>query len=140
METTPHLPGDGIPPRGPKALPKGVIGSLLAYVEARGVLLSIEAQEALQQVVKILAFAVVGIIAAFTGWLSLNGVAIGLLIHFFHFGWIAATAILMGANLLTAALSLLLAKKSISSTRWFSDTLNELTKDRAWLAKQTESN
>lgn len=117
---------------------KGVIGSLLAYVEARGVLLSIEAQEAFQQVVRTLVFVIMGAIATFTGWLFLNGVLIGLLVEQLEWSLMKSAAVVMGGNLAVAALCFFLAKKCFSSNRWFSDTFNELTKDRAWLVKQTE--
>lgn len=120
-------------------IPKGVVGSLLAYVEARGVLLSIEAQEALQQVLRSFILAILGAIATFTGWLLLNGVIVGLLVENLHWTWQKSAAITAGGNLLVALISFLLVARIVSSTRWFADTFNELTKDRAWLARQTET-
>jgi uncharacterized membrane protein YqjE len=117
--------------------PEGLSASLAAYLEARSVLLTIEAQEAVQQVLRTLVFAIIGGITALTGWMLLVAALIGLVVDRTGWHWLKASTIVGGANLVLAFIFLLAMSKRLGSMRWFADTLNEFKKDRAWLARQT---
>lgn len=124
------------PPQVPPA-PEGLTASLAAYLEARSVLLSIEAQEAVQQVLRLLVFVVIGSIAALTGWMLVVAALVGLIMDQAGWHWLKATTVVGGANLFVAFLFLLAMAKRVARMNWFTDTLNEFKKDRAWLARQT---
>lgn len=117
--------------------PEGLSSSLAAYLEARSVLLTIEAQEAVQQVLRTLVFAIIGGITALTGWGLVVAALIGLLVEKSGWHWMKAAMAVGGGNLLLAFIFLLAMSKRLTSMRWFADTLNEFKKDRAWLARQT---
>ncbi len=67
---TPDQPGasDDVPQTVPHRM-SSLVAVLLRYFEARGVLLSIEAQEAFRQVLSSVVWCVVAIVFGFTGWL-----------------------------------------------------------------------
>lgn len=136
-----HSYMDTAPPVSkPSAAPQsqeGLSSSLAAYLEARSVLLTIEAQEAVQQVLRTLVFAIIGAITALTGWGLVVAALIGLLVEQSGWHWLKAAMVVGGGNLLVAFIFLLAMSKRLSSMRWFADTLNEFKKDRAWLARQT---
>lgn len=117
--------------------PEGLSASLVAYVEARSVLLSIEAQEAVQQVMRTLVFAVVGSIAALTGWMLMVAALVGYVVNESGWHWLKALTVVGGGNLLMALLFFFAMAKRLAAMRWFADTLNEFKKDRTWLARQT---
>jgi len=117
-------------------LPSGLTATLLRYMEARGQLLSIEAQEALQQVVRVLILTAIGIIMTLTGWLLLSAGLAALIIETTGWSAIKSILVLAGAELLLAAVLFLAALLRLRSARWFSDTLNEFQKDRSWLAQE----
>ena len=62
-------------PKGNPMPSHGLTEPLLRYLEARGILLTIEAQEALGHVVRVLMFLGLAGAAVFIGWLLLAGVA-----------------------------------------------------------------
>ncbi len=133
-----YVPGHGSKPS--LNIPRSLAASLLSYVEARGVLLSLEAQEALRILLSVVIFAIIGGILAFCGWLFVAGFLTALLIDQTGWEWPKALAVMGGAHLLGALIFFGGAYLRIMSSRWFADTINELKKDRAWLAEQTKKN
>lgn len=133
MDTVPPDPQ----PAGKVAALRDISEPLLRYMEARGVLLSIEAQEALGQIVRVMIFAAVAGTAAFTGWLLLTAGLLSVIMEETGWSWQRSSAMLGAAHLFVALVFLLALRNRIADTRWFADTLNEFKKDRAWLARQT---
>jgi len=117
---------------------RGVIASVLKYLEARGVILTIEAQEAIQQILRLLIALVLGGIIAFTGWMLAIAVVVSLLVDRLAWSWEKAAGVVGGAHLLVAVILFSAVASRISAARWFTDTINEFKKDRAWVANQTD--
>lgn len=132
---------DAAPPENPHlqgaTASRGLSEPLLRYLEARGVLLTLEAQEALGHTLRLLAFVGVACSSLFVGWLLLTGVAADFLMQQAKWSWQQAVAALGGFHLFIAVVFLLIAKSRLGAVRWFGDTLNEFKKDRTWLASQT---
>ncbi len=134
---------DAPPPENPHPHPSGGAPSrglsepFLRYLEARGVLLSLEAQEALGQGLRLLVFVGIACSCLFVAWLLLTGLAVDLLMKQAQWSWQQAVGALGGLHLFLAVLFLLAVKNRLASMRWFGDTINEFKKDRAWLASQT---
>lgn len=124
-------------PRGPAMPSSGLSEPFLRYLEARGILLTLEAQEALGQVVRVLIFVGLAGAAIFIGWLLLAGVVADLLMTQARWSWQAAAGALAGFHLFVAFIFLLATRNRLASMRWFGDTINEFRKDRAWLSSQT---
>lgn len=129
---------DAAPPESPPAGPRGLglTEPLLRYLEARGVLLSIEAQEALQKIMGVMIFAAVAMAAAFMAWLLLTAVLLSLIMKATGWHWVTAAAVLGGAHLAVALGFLQVVRSRLGGLSFFGDTLNEFRKDRAWLASQ----
>ncbi|TLD69032.1 phage holin family protein [Phragmitibacter flavus] len=125
-------------PSTPPMAMGGISATLLRYIEARGLLLSIETQEALQILLRVVIFTILGSIIALTGWLLLTAGLAALIIE--QTGWspLKAIFILAGAQLVLALICFLVALARIKSALWFADSINELQKDRTWLANQTK--
>lgn len=113
---------------------------ILKYLEGRGLLLSIEAREALQHVIVLVIWLAVAVVAVFAGWLLLATALVGVLTSYLGWFWVKATAIAGAAHLLVAITAGLVMWQRLTRTRWFFDTLNELKKDRAWLQGPTTKN
>jgi len=127
-------------PDSPKAPPMpshGLSEPLLRYLEARGILLTLEAQEALGQVVRVLIFVGLAGFAVLVGWLLLASVVADLLMTQARWPWQAAAGAIAGFHLVLAVIFLLATRNRLASMRWFGDTINEFRKDRAWLSSQT---
>lgn len=115
-----------------------LVNVLLRYLEARGVLVSLEAQEAFQQILRSIIFCAVAIVFGFTGWLLVVASAVDWIAT--AKGWsLAKTAFGAGVlHVLLAAAVFYLVMRRLSTTRWFAHTMNEFQKDRTWLAQQSE--
>lgn len=121
------------------AFPHRLATPILKYLEARGLLLGIEAREAMQHVVAVVAWLAIGAVAAFAGWLLLVTSLVGVLTHYLDGSWVKATAIAGAAHTLVAVIAALVTRNRLTTVRWFADSLNELKKDRAWLKTQTKN-
>lgn len=119
-----------------EAEPAGLTSSLARYLSARGVLLSLEAQEAASHLGKIIIQVCVALIAAFTGWLVMVTALVSVLSLCLDCHWHYAALLVAGANLLLALILVFLIKHRLTSARWFADTLHELKRDREWLTKK----
>jgi uncharacterized membrane protein YqjE len=128
---------DAAQPEPPSAGPRGLSEPLLRYLEARGVLLTIEAQEALQQLMRVIIFAGVAAMAAFMGWVLLTGALLSFLMETSGWSLVKAVTVLGGVHVVLAVLFLFLVRHRLGGLRLFAETLNEFKKDRLWLASQT---
>lgn len=117
---------------------KGLVTSLLRYAEARGLLLSLEAQEAVQQVLRYAILTAIGAVLVFTGWLLVAAGLTGLIMEKTGWSWVQAVLVLGGGHVILALILFTITLVGIRSARWFADSINEFQKDRTWLAKQTE--
>lgn len=133
----PAIEADAVPH---PALTHGLGTPVLKYLEGRGQLLGIEAQEALQQLVSVSFWLSLAAIAAFAGWLLLAASLVGILTEHFEWSWVKATGILGAAHILVALTAGFATWNRVITARWFADSLNELKKDRAWLKTQTTKN
>lgn len=106
---------------------------VLKYLEGRGLLLSIEAKEALGQATSILILAAVCGVTLFVAWSLLALALVGVLTSYLDWFWVKAVAITGGAHLLGSAAVGLIIWKKVTSGTWFAHTFNELRKDRLWL-------
>jgi uncharacterized membrane protein YqjE len=136
---TPDQPGasDDVPQTMPHRM-SSLVAVLLRYFEARGILLSIEAQEAFRQVLSSVVWCVVALVFAFTGWLLVVSSAVALVSKLR--GWpLAQTALVAGGlHVLFAVIVFVVVMRRLSTGRWFAHTMNEFQKDREWLAQQNE--
>jgi len=117
---------------------RGFSDASLRYVEARGKLLQIEAKESAQDLVVVLIRGVLACILALAGWFLTVPALLWLLSH--SQGWpVPRTFIFAGlAHLLLALITLRTIKSRLSHATWFSDTLDQFKKDRAWISSQTK--
>jgi membrane protein len=106
---------------------------VLKYLEGRGMLLSIEAKEALGQAVTILILAAVACVTLFVAWSLLAIALVGLLANHFDWPWVHAVALTGGAHLLVVIVVALLIWRRVVKGAWFAETFKELKKDRIWL-------
>jgi uncharacterized membrane protein YqjE len=128
---------DAASPDSPPMAPRGLSEPLLRYLEARGVLLTIEAQEALQYVIRVLIFAAFVAAVAFMGWVLLTAALVHVLMTAMGWHWVKAVTVLGGTHVALAVIFLLVMRNRLGKLRFFRDTLNEFKKDRQWLASQT---
>lgn len=112
----------------------------LKYVEGRGLLFGLEAREALQQSVAILAWLMVGAITLFAGWLLLAIALVGWLTKFLVCSWVVASVITGASHLLFSLIAGVVAWRHLTKVHWFADSLNELKNDRIWLKTQNPKN
>lgn len=132
-----------LPPSGQEYQPPpknggGITANLLRYLEARSLLLSLEAQEATQTLLRAAIYFVLGVIISVTAWLLLTTGCVFLVMN--KAGWSAMKSffIIGGAQGILALLLFILAALRIKSTHWFSETINEFKNDRKWLATQAD--
>ncbi len=124
----------------PAASSHRVLAPILKYLEGRGLLLSIEAREALKQVVNLGIWLAVAVVAIFAGWLLLATTLVGALTHWLGWSWLTAAGVAGGLHILVALAAGFLMWKRLTTARWFADSINELKKDRAWLTTRTTKN
>lgn len=111
------------------------ITPILKYLEGRGFLLSIEANEALRQIIGLLIMTAICCVVIFAGWLLLATAIIGLLTTFVGWFWVKAVAVTGGIHVLMAAGIAVVIWRRLRKATWFADTLNEFKNDRTWLQK-----
>src|SRR3954465_292185 len=128
---------DAAPPESRPFSPRGLSEPLLHYLEARGVLLTLEAQEAVQYVLRLLIFGAIAAAAAFMGWVLLTAALVHVIMKATGWHWVTAAAVLGCVHLGLAVIFVLSMRSRLGRLRFFKDTLNEFKKDRAWLASQT---
>ena len=124
----------------PPAFSHRLVAPILNYVEARGLLLTIEAREALQHVVGLVIWLAIAVVAVFAGWLLLATTLVGVLTGALGWSWVKATAVAGATHILIALTAGLVMRKRLTTACWFADSLNELKKDCAWLTTRTTKN
>ena len=122
-------------PSGSESKPRGLSEPLLRYLEARGILLTIEAQEAFGQIVGVLILAGLGGAATLVGWLFLAACAASTITAQWGWSWQSAVAVLGALHLLVALALFFAMKRRLTALNWFTDTLQEFKKDSTWLAR-----
>jgi membrane protein len=106
---------------------------VLKYLEGRGLLLSIEAKEALGQAATMLILAAFSCVTLVIAWSLLATALVGLLMSQLGWSWVGAVSATGGGHLvLTVVVGLMVWLKAVKGT-WFKETFNELRKDRLWL-------
>ena len=116
------------------------LAPILKYFQGRGLLLSIEAREALQHIISLCIWLAVAVVSIFAGWLLLATALVGGLTYWLGWSWLKAAGVAGGVHLLVALAAGIFMWKRLTSARWFAETINELKKDRAWLTTQTTKN
>ncbi|MES2925124.1 MAG: YihY/virulence factor BrkB family protein, partial [Verrucomicrobiota bacterium] len=86
----------------PAASSHRLFAPILKYLEGRGLLLSIEAREALQHVISLGIWLAVAVVAIFAGWLLLATTLVGVLTHWLGWSWLKATGVAGGIHILIA--------------------------------------
>jgi uncharacterized membrane protein YqjE len=134
-EATPeeYVPGE-TPPFQPNPLfAHRLFEPILKYLEGRGVLLSLEAKEALVQAAVLLILAAVCCVTLFVAWTLLATALVGLLMNHFDWHWLKAVSVTGGVHVLVTVGAGLLIWRRATHGAWFAETFNELKKDRVWL-------
>lgn len=120
--------------------PQRLLAPLLKYLEGWGLLLGVEAREALQHVISLGIWLAVAVVAIFAGWLLLATTLVGVLTHWLGWSWLMAAGVTGGLHLLIALAAALFIWKRITTARWFAESINEFKKDRTWLKKRAMKN
>jgi uncharacterized membrane protein YqjE len=127
------MPSSARDEAAPRVFRHRLVGPVLKYFEGRGMLLSIEAKEALSQAIFLLVAAAVCCLALFVAWTLLALALVGFLTSQYEWHWLKAVAV-VGAGHLAIALAAGgdIWHRAVHGA-WFTETFNELRKDRIWL-------
>jgi uncharacterized membrane protein YqjE len=117
---------------------RGVIAALLKYIAARGELAQIEAHEALAHLVRAAVFGVFFIVLVFGAWLLLVPGLVWLVCTWQGWRLDRALVITGAAHLLLAFIFLKAMLNRLARARWFTETLGQFKKDRAWIVQETQ--
>lgn len=135
MEQPPTEPGTQASGRGAAGRSGLIPLALLRYLEARGVLFTIEGREAALELAASLIRGAVAAIFALTGWLLLMAGAAGWWARSAGWPWSKAAVFLGLIHLALAGAAAFAVSRRLTGARWFEQSLNEFAKDRAWLAQ-----
>lgn len=113
----------------------GLPEALVRYLEARGVLLTVEAQEAAQHLARVVLRGVLAAVFGGAGWLVLMFALVHLLRSGAGWSWGKSGLVVGLGNLALAAAFAVAAVRRCAGARWFEHTIKEFGKDRAWLGK-----
>ncbi len=124
METASH---QGAPePSGVR----GLAQAGLLYLEARGRLFQIEAQEAGQKLSRVLVLAVVAIVFLVFAWLLLMPVAVFLISEFGGWSWKWVAAAIGGLHLVVGFGCLMRLRSVAKGLRLFEESIHQCQRDR----------
>ncbi len=118
-------------------IPHRIMSPLLKYLAARGVLLSLEAKEALRQSLELLIGASMACVATFAAWLLIVTSLVGFLTKVLEWEWMTVAAVTGGVHILLIAGIGLWIWKKLKGLKWFARTVEELKHDRQWLKGTT---
>jgi len=128
----------------PRTLPPAwrhhLMESALKYLEARGLLLSLEAKEAFVTSVGLVVLALTAVIVIFAAWLLLATAFVGWLTSFMGWNWVNAAAAAGVLHVILAIVIIGLTWWKFGRAAWFGATINELKEDRLWLRGQASKN
>lgn len=110
----------------------------LAYVEARGQLLQIEAQEAAAHVSRTARLGGVAASALLIAWLLAVPAGISLLARVTGTPWEYLALAIAGLHLVLGLILFLVVRTRSRALRPFAESLNQLREDRAWLARKQQ--
>lgn len=137
-DPAPENPHDAAPPTdGFAAIAAGALGSLVDYLEARAELLRWEAREARSRLVRRLVAAAAALWLLFIAYALAVAALLAWLVESRDLSWPLAALSVAGGHLLLAA-ALFLFAKSGGVSRFFSDSLAELSRDREALRRKAE--
>lgn len=120
--------------------PHRLLAPILKYLEGWGLLLSVEAREAMQHVISLGIWLGVAVVAIFAGWLLLATTLVGVLTQWLEWSWLMAAGVTGGLHILIALAAALFIWRRINSAQWFAESINEFKKDRTWLKQRAMKN
>ena len=117
---------------------RGVIAALLKYIAARGELAQIEVHEATTHLVSAALFGIIFSVLLFGAWVLLVPALVWLVCDWM--GWpLDRALIITGASHVVLAFIFLKAMLNrLARARWFTETLGQFKKDRAWIVQETQ--
>ena len=119
---------------GPQSALLSLVGTLALYVEARLRLVQIESREAGVRLVSLALIAAIALGLTALGWLIAVPALIWLISEKLSQPWYLVALVAGALHLAVGFILLLTLKIKLGRLRLFEDTLNELQKDREWLA------
>jgi len=128
----------GSPTKAPPVAWRGLTAAALKYVAARGELAQIEAREAASHLVRALVFGVVFLVMAFGAWVLTVPALVWLVCEWMQ--WRVDLA-LIATGVVHALLAVIFLKATLNrlaKAGWFTETLEQFKKDRAWMLQETE--
>lgn len=118
-------------------VPHKLLAPFLKYLEARGLILSLEAKEALRQSLALLIGAAVACVATFAAWLLLVTALVGFLTKILDWEWTTVVAVTGGVHILLIGGIGFWIWRKLKGTTWFAHTVEEFKHDRQWLQGKT---
>lgn len=114
------------------------MGAAVTYAEARGQLLQIEAQEAVQQVAGAARAGIIGAAAVILGWLLIVPAGISLLSSRLGIRWEYLAMGVAGFHFIVGLIYLLASRRRSAALRPFQESINQFREDRAWIIKNRQ--
>jgi uncharacterized membrane protein YqjE len=117
---------------------RGLSAAILKYLEARGILAKIEAQEALTQIVWAVALGMTAAILALGAWLLIVPALVWLVSHRMQWDF-ACTLVVTGLiHALAGGVCVWAMIKRLRGSSWFIESLDQFKKDRTWILQHSE--
>ena len=114
-----------------------LMAPMLKYLEARGLILSLEAKDALRQSVSLVTGVAVIAVATLAAWILLVTALIGFLVQLLNWDWMPVMALTGGIHVLFIGGVGLWIWQRFKGMTWFNHSIKELKKDRQWLQGKT---
>ena len=118
---------------------KSLLHALVLYVEARGKLFQIEAQEAASKSLGSFMVAAIMVACLFFGWLLAMPALVWLLAKSQDWPWTHVALAAAALHLMLAFLCLLGLKAQIRRFKAFEESFQQFQRDREWLSSSTNS-
>ncbi|MFM7603610.1 MAG: phage holin family protein [Prosthecobacter sp.] len=115
----------------------GFLRSMALYVEARGRLLQIEAQETGVRVSSLAAHVVITLASVIIGWMLAAPAVVWMIAEKSGWHWTHVALCGGGAHLIAGVLLLIVLKAKLKRLQFFEETFNQFRRDREWLANNT---
>jgi|694.fasta_scaffold98509_2 uncharacterized membrane protein YqjE len=115
----------------------GFLRSMALYVEARGRLLQIEAQETGVRVSSLAAHVVITLASIIIGWMLAAPAVVWMIAEKSGWHWTHVALCGGGVHLITGVLLLIALKARLKRLQFFEETFNQFRRDREWLASTT---